>query len=124
MHPEGQIILILKNLASPSFAQSSGAATGQEYDFPRQRALYSIDGIRRLARRIGLDIRSISTVADPSCWIESVRRALTDWRAPGWLIRRFGSTSIVSRSASGCSRGCFSGVEGARFLSCRFGPSA
>lgn len=106
MDPGGQIILILKNLASPSFAIFGGRHWAG-YDFPRQRALYSIDGIRRLARRIGLDIRSISTVADPSCWIESVRRALTDWRASGWLIRRFGSTSIVSRAAFGMLEGVF-----------------
>lgn len=104
LHPDGHIALILKNLASPTF-RIFGGRHWAGYDFPRQCALYSTEGIRRLAGRVGLEIRSISTASDPSCWVESCRRALTDWGAPGWLIRRVGSTSIVSRFAFGMLEG-------------------
>jgi len=98
LEPGAQIVLILKNLASPGFALFGGRHSAV-YDVPRQRALYSLEGIRRLAGRAALEVRSVSTVSDAGCWVESCRRALVDWRAPAWLARRFAKTSVVSRTA-------------------------
>ena len=104
VQPGDQIVLILKNLASLSFAVFGGRHSAA-YDVPTQRALYSIEGVRRLAERVGLEVRSASTVSDAGCWVESCRRALYDWRAPAWLIGCFASTSIVSRFAFGLLEG-------------------
>jgi hypothetical protein len=104
IRPGGRVVLILKNLASPSF-RVFGGRHWAGYDFPRQRAVYSAEGVRRLAGLTGFEVRSISTASDPACWVESIRRALSDWRAPGWLIRRFESTSVASRAAFGVLEG-------------------
>jgi hypothetical protein len=100
LHPDGHVVLILRNLISPSFAVFGGRHWAG-YDVPGQRALYSMEGIRRLARRVGFEVRSMSTVSDPACWVESCRRALADWRAPAWLVRRFANTSTASLVAFG-----------------------
>ena len=104
VQPGNQIVLILKNLGSPSFA-IFGGRHWEGYDVPGQRALYSIEGVQRLAGRVGLEVRSTSTVSDAGCWVESCRRALYDWQAPAWLIRRFGSSSIMSRFTFGLLEG-------------------
>jgi hypothetical protein len=104
LHPDGQVVLILRNLISPSFAVFGGRHWAG-YDVPGQRALYSMEGIRRLAGRVGLEVRSMSTVSDAACWVESCRRALADWQAPAWLIRRFASTAAVAPAVFGLLEG-------------------
>jgi hypothetical protein len=98
LRPGGRLALVLNNLASPSFTVFGGRHWAG-YDFPRQRATYSVEALHRLAERAGLEVSSISSVANAACWVESCRRALIDWRGPEWLIRRFtkgsGATSAV-----------------------------
>lgn len=100
----GQVVLVLKNLASPSFRYFGGRHWAG-YDFPRQRAVYSIEGIRRLAGRSGLEVQSVSSASDPGCWVESCRRALSDWQVPGWVVSRFTNTSLLSRAIFGILEG-------------------
>jgi SAM-dependent methyltransferase len=95
LRPGGKAIVVLNNLESPSF-KVFGGRHWAGYDFPRQRAVYSIQALRRLAARAGLEIHSISTAPSPDCWVESLRRALADWRAPEWLVKRFLSVSVGS----------------------------
>jgi hypothetical protein len=104
LRPSGQVVLVLKNLASPSFGYFGGRHWAG-YDFPRQRAVYSIEGIRRLAGRSGLQIRSVSSASNPGCWVESCRRALSDWQVPGWVVSRFMNTSLLSRAIFGVFEG-------------------
>lgn len=104
LRPSGQVVLVLKNLASPSFGYFGGRHWAG-YDFPRQRAVYSIEGIRRLAGRSGLEVRSISSASSPGCWVESCRRALSDWQVPRWVVGRFTNTSFLSRAILGALEG-------------------
>ncbi len=106
LHPRGRVALVLNNLESPSFTVFGGRHWAG-YDFPRQRALYSVEALHRLAGRAGLEIRSISSVPDPACWVESLRRVLTDWRAPGWLVRCFTTKALVSYSVFAALEGIF-----------------
>ncbi len=95
LQPRGHVALVLNNLGSPSFT-AFGGRHWAGYDFPRQRGLYSLEAMHRLAARAGFEVSSISSVANTACWVESSRRALVDWRAPAWLVRRFTTTSVAS----------------------------
>ena len=40
----------------------------------------------------------MSSIANTEGWIKSIRRALTDWHAPAWLVSRFAGTPITTRA--------------------------
>jgi SAM-dependent methyltransferase len=98
LRPGGRAVVVLPNLASPSFALFGGRHWAG-YDFPRQRAVYPLGALRRLAGQAGLTIDRVATSPDPACWLESVRRVLADWGAPSWLANRFQPHSAVAAAA-------------------------
>jgi SAM-dependent methyltransferase len=100
LRPGGHAVVVVNNLASPSFALFAGRHWGG-YDAPRQRRLFTTDGLSRLARRSGLELASLSTLASGDAWTRSVHRMLRDWGAPGWLVDRFGGKSILAVAGFG-----------------------
>jgi SAM-dependent methyltransferase len=100
LRPGGRVILALHNLDSPGFTLFAGRHWGG-YDFPRQRALYPPRALRLMAGRAGLEVESLSSAPNAACWVDSLHRWLTDWRAPSWLARRFLPSSAVATSVLG-----------------------
>jgi hypothetical protein len=49
-----------------------------------------------LAERADLTVESLSTQASPVNWVYSIRNALVDWRAPGWLVEQFSLSAPLS----------------------------
>ena len=109
LRPGGRAVVVVNNLASPSFRWFRGRHWGG-YDAPRQRRLFTADALRRLARRSGLNLLSLSTLPSGDMWVRSMRRLLQDWGAPAWLERRFGEDALVAGLGFGmleavCQRG-------------------
>jgi SAM-dependent methyltransferase len=98
LRPAGRAVLVAQNLASPSFTVFGGRHWGG-YDFPRQRRLFTVDGLRRLAGQAGLEVASVSTASSTASWLRSMHRLLEDWEAPAWLLNRFGESSWVAAAA-------------------------
>ena len=95
LRPGGHAVVVVHNVASPSFRWFRGRHWGG-YDVPRQRRLLSADALGQLARRAGLTLVSLSTLPSGELWVRSVRRLLQDWGAPAWLRHRFGEDSLVA----------------------------
>jgi SAM-dependent methyltransferase len=100
LRPGGRAVIVANNLASPSFRIFQGRHWGG-YDFPRQRRLFTPEAIRRLVQGSSLELMSLSTLASGGTWVRSVRRLLQDWRAPAWVVRRFGPRSPVAAAGFG-----------------------
>jgi SAM-dependent methyltransferase len=100
LQPGGRAVIVVNNLASPSFPLFGGRHWGG-YDLPRQRRLFTADGLRRLARSTGLEVASLSTLSSADTWMRSANRLLQDWGAPAWLVDRFGISSLVTATAFG-----------------------
>jgi SAM-dependent methyltransferase len=100
LRPGGRAVIVVNNLASPSFRLFQGRHWGG-YDLPRQRQLFTPEALRRLAQRSNLELLSLSTLASGGTWARSVRRLLQDWSAPAWSIRCFGHRSLLTAAAFG-----------------------
>jgi SAM-dependent methyltransferase len=100
LRPGGHAVVVVNNLGSPSFGLFAGRHWGG-YDAPRQRRLFTTDGLTRLARHSGLELASVSTLASADPWARSVHRMLRDWGAPGWLVDRFGPKSFLALAGFG-----------------------
>jgi len=100
LRPGGRAVIVLNNLASPSFRAFQGRHWGG-YDLPRQRRLFTPEALRRLAQRSSLELISLSTLASGGTWVRSVRRLLQDWSAPAWFVRRFGHRSLLAAAGFG-----------------------
>jgi hypothetical protein len=61
--------------------------------------LFDRETIRRLAKRVGLEVESIGTMLSPVNWVYSIRNALVDWSGPAWLVERFSLATPVSLGA-------------------------
>jgi SAM-dependent methyltransferase len=109
LRPGGRAVVVVNNLASPSFRWFRGRHWGG-YDLPRQRRLFTAEALRLLAQQSRLDLTSLSTLASGGTWVRSMRRLLQDWAAPAWLARRFGENSLLAALSFGvvealCQRG-------------------
>jgi SAM-dependent methyltransferase len=104
LRPGGRAVVVVNNLASPSFRWFGGRHWGG-YDLPRQRRLFTAEALRLLAQQSRLDLTSLSTVASGGTWVRSVRRLLQDWAAPAWLARRFGDDSLLTALSFGLVEG-------------------
>jgi SAM-dependent methyltransferase len=100
LRPDGRAVIVGYNLASPGFRVFQGRHWGG-YDMPRQRRLFSPVALRRLVARSGLELMSLSTVADGGTWLRSIRHLFQDWGAPSWLVRRLGPRSLLAPAALG-----------------------
>jgi SAM-dependent methyltransferase len=98
LRPTGRAVIVAQNLASPSFVLFGGRHWGA-YDFPRQRRLFTVEGLRRLAGSAGLEVASLSTLSSAATWLRSMHRLLQDWGAPAWLRNRFGESSWLAAAA-------------------------
>jgi SAM-dependent methyltransferase len=98
LQPSGRAVIVAQNLASPSFVLFGGRHWGA-YDFPRQRRLFTAEGLRRLAGSAGLEVASLSTLSSAATWLRSMHRLLQDWGAPAWLVNRFGESSSLAAAA-------------------------
>jgi hypothetical protein len=97
LRPGGRAMLLLNNLRSPAFAWFGGRHWGG-YDTPRQRRVFTRDGLVRLARAAELELAEMTGLAAGEPWVRSFHRWLTDWNAPAWLAARFSNRPSVSRA--------------------------
>lgn len=97
LRPGGRAVLLLNNLRSPAFAWFGGRHWGG-YDTPRQRRVFTREGLVRLARAAELEVAEVTGLAAGEPWVRSFHRWLTDWNAPAWLAAGFSSRASVSRA--------------------------
>ena len=97
LRPGGRVVMITDNTDTWDF-RLFGSRHWGGYHFPRHWSLFSASTLRSLAARSGLDVVTISTVLSPVNWVYSLHNMLADWRAPGWLTRRFGLDAPVALS--------------------------
>jgi hypothetical protein len=95
LQPGGPIRILLHNLRSPTISLFKGRHWGG-YDAPRQRRVLSVEGVRHLASRAGLEVTEVSTRATADVWTRSLRRLCADWHAPTWLGNRFAMGGLAS----------------------------
>jgi SAM-dependent methyltransferase len=98
LRPTGRAVIVAQNLASPSFTLFGGRHWGG-YDVPRQRRLFTVEGLRRLAGSAGLELASLSTLSSTAPWLRSMHRLLEDWGSPAWLVNCFGERSWLAAAA-------------------------
>jgi SAM-dependent methyltransferase len=97
LKPGGTVVVVTDNTSSLDFRIFKGRHWGG-YHFPRHWNLFSPETMRALARKVGLEVQSFSTVVSPVNWVYSVRNTLVDLGAPAWLSNRFSLESPVSLS--------------------------
>jgi SAM-dependent methyltransferase len=94
LRPGGTVVLTLNNLRSPGFHLFKGRHWGG-YDPPRQRRLYTAEGLSRLAAAAGLELTGLASAASGQTWVRSLRRLCQDWEAPSRLTRGFSARARV-----------------------------
>jgi SAM-dependent methyltransferase len=95
LRPGGRVVIVTDNTATLDF-RLSGRRYWGGYHFPRHWNLFSAVTLRALARKVGLEVDTLSTVVSPVNWVYSIRNALDDRGAPRWLVNRFTLKSPVS----------------------------
>ncbi len=98
LKPGGTVVIVTDNTASMDFRIFKGRHWGG-YHFPRHWNLFSPETMKALARKVGLEVDSLSTVVSPVNWVYSIRNTLVDFGAPAWLSNRFSLAAPVSLSA-------------------------
>jgi SAM-dependent methyltransferase len=98
LRPGGRVILVTDNAGSWSQSMFRGRYWGG-YHFPRHLCLFTPATLRRLADVADLQVVRLGTMLSPVNWVYSVRNALVDLRAPGWLVERFSLASPGSLAA-------------------------
>ena len=88
LRPGGRVVIVTDNADSPDFSIAGGRHWGG-YHFPRHFNLFTAATLRSLARRTGFEVEDLRTAVSPVNWVFSIRNALVDWRAPGWLVEQF-----------------------------------
>jgi SAM-dependent methyltransferase len=98
LRPGGVLIIVTENAGSLA-RRVFGDRYWGGYRFPRTRHLFTSVTLSRLAAGSGLHVKSGATRVSPFGWMYSIRNALLDARAPGWLVECFGRRAPVSRAA-------------------------
>lgn len=98
LKPGGRVVVVTDNAASWSFHLFKKRHWGG-YHFPRHLYLFDPETIRRLGKRVGLEVECIGTMMSPVNWVYSVRNTLVDWSGPTWLVERFSLAAPVSLGA-------------------------
>jgi len=86
--PGGRLVVVTDNVETLDFRLFGGRHWGG-YHFPRHFNLFSKRTLAALAGSAGLEVEQIATILSPVNWVYSVRNALVDYGAPGWLVNRF-----------------------------------
>jgi len=95
LRPGGRLLLITDNTATPHFNMFGRRHWGG-FHFPRHWNLFNPSSLRSLIARADLEPDEATTLISPVNWVYSFRNLLVDWKAPGWLVRRFSLSSSVS----------------------------
>ncbi len=88
LRPGGTLVLEAENADSPG-SRVFRDRYWSGYRFPRAWNLFTRATVSRLAASSGLRVRSVATHVSPLGWIDSIRYALVDVRAPSWVVERF-----------------------------------
>ncbi|MGE5727362.1 MAG: class I SAM-dependent methyltransferase [Gemmatimonas sp.] len=95
LRPGGRLLLITDNTSTLHF-KVFGRRHWGGFHFPRHWNLFDPSSLRALIARADLEPDDATTLISPVNWVYSIRNLLVDWKAPGWLVRRFSLTSSVS----------------------------
>lgn len=98
LKPGGHVVIVTDNTDSLDFKLFKGRHWGG-YHFPRHWNLFNARTLGALARKVGLEVDSLSTVMSPVNWVYSIRNTLVDMGGPRWLTERFSLESPVSLAA-------------------------
>ncbi len=88
LRPGGILIVEAGNAASPG-SRVFRDRYWSGYRFPQAWNIFTAATVSRLATSSGLHVKSLATRVSPFGWIDSIRNALIDARAPNWLVGRF-----------------------------------
>jgi SAM-dependent methyltransferase len=97
LRPGGTLVIVTENAGS-LVRRVFGARYWGGYRFPRTWNLFTNNSLTRLAAGSGLHVKSSATSVSPFGWMFSIRNALLDARAPGWLVEPFGHGASVPRA--------------------------
>jgi len=95
LRPGGRLLLITDNTSTLHF-KVFGRRHWGGFHFPRHWNLFDLSSLRALISQADLELDEATTSISPVNWVYSIRNLLVDWKAPGWLVRRFSLTSSVS----------------------------
>lgn len=97
LRPGGKVIIVTDNTDSFDFKIYKDRHWGG-YHFPRHWYLFNKETMRLLAKKVDLEVESLTTAVSPVNWVYSIRNSLTDMNAPSWLLERFSLKSTMSLS--------------------------
>lgn len=95
LRPGGRLLLITDNTSTLHFSVFGRRHWGG-FHFPRHWSLFGPLSLRALMARAHLEPDEATTLVSPVNWVYSIRNLLVDWKAPGWLVRRFSLSSSAS----------------------------
>ncbi|NEP16234.1 MAG: class I SAM-dependent methyltransferase [Leptolyngbya sp. SIO4C1] len=95
LRPGGRVVIVTDNTDAWDFHLFKRRYWGG-YHFPRHWTLFNSANMRTLAQAVEMEVVQLTTVVSPVNWVYSIRNALVDWRAPGWLVRQFSLKSTLS----------------------------
>ncbi len=95
LKPGGKVVIVTDNTDTLDFKLFHQRHWGG-YHFPRHWNLFSPETVKRLAKKVDMEVASLSTIVSPVNWVYSIRNLLDDWGAPRWLVNRFTLNSPVS----------------------------
>jgi SAM-dependent methyltransferase len=95
LKPGGKVVIVTDNTDSLDFKLFKGRYWGG-YHFPRHWNLFNSRTLGALARKVDLEVESLTTAVSPVNWVYSIRNTLVDLGSPRWLTKRFSLESPVS----------------------------
>jgi len=95
LKPGGRVVIVTDNTDSLDFKLFKGRHWGG-YHFPRHWNLFNARTLGALARKVDLEVESLTTAMSPVNWVYSIRNTLVDLGFPLWLSNRFSLESPVS----------------------------
>jgi SAM-dependent methyltransferase len=95
LKPGASVVIVTDSTDTLDFKLFKGRHWGG-YHFPRHWNLFNRASLRALARKADLEVETLTTMVSPVNWVYSIRNALADYDAPGFLVERFSLRSPVS----------------------------